>query len=116
MKKALQYRIEFAVKLHRVFPIHYPEVRLAALLVVAIKLCFPFSGKQSPFTAHGAPILPSFDWKAWYAIWSKANPKEPEIHDIVDSTPDEVANMSDDNFTAYLEQVANVVDKKSTQH
>lgn len=114
MKKALQYRIEFPTKLNRVFPIHYPEIRLAALLVVSIKLCFPLSGKRSPFTADDAPILPAFDWKVWYKIWSKANPKEPESGDILDSTPDEVASMSDDNFTAYLEQVASFVDKKST--
>lgn len=107
----LGYRFHLPVQSTRVYPLHNPEIRLVALLIVATKLCFPFNGR-SALTISGGLILPSFDWKSWQTAAGQPNRDKPRVFDGV--TPSEVANMTDDDLDAYFRHIASFLEKKNT--
>lgn len=107
----LGYRFHLPVQSTRVYPLHNPEIRLIALLIVATKLCFPFSGGSPLTVSNDGLTLPSFDWNSWQAAKGQPSPDEPRTFD--DVTPSDVANMTDDDLDAYFRHIASFLEKKS---
>ena len=49
--------------------IEYPELQLLALIVVTVKLLFPFDGlKRFPLKKH-EPVIATVDWETW--AWTR---------------------------------------------
>ncbi|PQK09745.1 hypothetical protein BB8028_0002g00690 [Beauveria bassiana] len=109
---ALGYRFHLPVQSTRVYPLHNPEVRLIALLIVATKLCFPFHGGSPLTVSDDGLILPSFDWNSWQSARGQPEPDKARTFDGV--TPSDVANMTDDDLDAYYRHVASFLETKNT--
>lgn len=95
----------------RVYPLHNPEIRLIALLIVATKLCFPFNGGSPLTVSEDGLTLPSFDWSSWQS--AKGQPVEEKGRTFEGVTPNDVANMTDDDLDAYFRHIASFLEKKS---
>lgn len=61
-------RFSYPVKANRILPLDHPEIHVVALLVVATKLCLPFSGSQHSHPICEMPFEPRFDWDAWKRV------------------------------------------------
>ncbi|OAA39862.1 ubiquitin fusion protein [Beauveria brongniartii RCEF 3172] len=109
---ALGYRFHLPVQSTRVYPLHNPEVRLIALLIVATKLCFPFHGGSPLTVSDDSLVLPSFDWNSWQSAKGQPEPDKARTFDGV--TPSDVANMTDDDLDAYYRHIASFLETKNT--
>ncbi|KAJ3478133.1 hypothetical protein NLG97_g8657 [Lecanicillium saksenae] len=110
--KLLALPVESIVASTRVYPLHNPEVRLVALLVVATKFCFPFNGGSPLTVSDDGLVLPSFDWEAWQS--AKGQPPTDKRRTFDGVTPSDVANMADDDLDAYFRHIASFLEKKNT--
>ncbi|OAR01752.1 hypothetical protein LLEC1_06780 [Akanthomyces lecanii] len=108
----LGYRFHLPVQNTRVYPLHNPEIRLIALLIVATKLCFPFNGGSPLTVSDDGLTLPSFDWNTWQSAKGQSSPGKPRSFDGV--TPSDVASMTDDDLDAYFRHIASFLEKKNT--
>ncbi|OAA69033.1 Ubiquitin subgroup [Cordyceps fumosorosea ARSEF 2679] len=107
----LGYRFHLPVQSTRVYPLQIPEIRLVALLIVATKLCFPFTG-GSPLTQSDQGLtLPSFDWRSWQS--AKSEPSQDMSRTFDDVTPSDVAGMADDDLDAYFRHITSFLEKKN---
>ncbi|RDA91022.1 hypothetical protein CP533_2543 [Ophiocordyceps camponoti-saundersi (nom. inval.)] len=52
----------------RIMLLDHPEIRLVVLLIIATKLCFPFSNNHSSIKSY----LPRFNWEAWMRGMSRS--------------------------------------------
>ena len=101
----------------RIQLLRHPEIHVAALVVVATKLCFPLeSRKPSPPMVDSLP-LPRLDWERWRSSQVPArvggSPSGSNETEFRDMTPDKIANMSDEGLEEYLVHVASFIDTKS---
>jgi RNA polymerase I-specific transcription initiation factor RRN7 len=65
----LDYPADIAKRLQA---IDFPESQLAALVVIATKLLYPFDGVQRSTTTHSEPATMKLDWESWSAAISNA--------------------------------------------
>lgn len=98
----------------RIYPIHHPEIRLMALLIVATKICFPFQGNRLPIYMDGASILPIFDWNVWRDEMAASENQDDEPLNYANVKPSQVAAMSDKELAKYFEHVSSYIEAKST--
>lgn len=112
----LDCRFRLPTKVLRLRTLDNPELQLAALLVVATKLCFPFKGRQMPPAGELSGIeLPFFDWGEWSSATRKRldENKERDIADFKDMVPERVVSMGDEELDAYFAHVSSFIDKES---
>lgn len=112
MIQGLSYEFHFPVELRRTFPLHHPEIRLVSLLIVATKLCFPFSGRSIPFSIDGMQLLPSMDWNRLQELITQ--PEDPsKSYDFQNVAGSDIAMMSEEKLATYFEYVSSFIEKKS---
>ena len=112
----LGYRFSFPVNNTRILPLDHPEIRLASLLVLATKLCFPFKVNEPSNEGLGTAYMPQVEWEAW----KRALIQHPDDKDLSDKaavfeamTPNQVVHMTDEELDAYFAHVSGLVDNKS---
>jgi len=112
----LDSSFEFPVGNHKIRHIHHPEIHITTLLIVAMKLCFPFEQGRSSFLPAGEALLPGFDWEHWRVSRSQMSPdSEPEDKDMRFGkvTEDELIDMDDRELDEYFAYLSSFMDKKS---
>ncbi|OAQ86587.1 eukaryotic translation initiation factor 5A [Purpureocillium lilacinum] len=112
----LDSSFEFPVGNHKIRHIHHPEIHITTLLIVAMKLCFPFEQGRSSFLPAGEALLPGFDWEHWRASRSQMSPdSEPEDKDMRFGkvTEDELIDMDDRELDEYFAYLSSFMDKKN---
>ncbi|KAK4083206.1 hypothetical protein Purlil1_10898 [Purpureocillium lilacinum] len=112
----LDSSFEFPVGNHKIRHIHHPEIHITTLLIVAMKLCFPFEQGRSSFLPAGEALLPGFDWEHWRARRSQMSPdSEPEDKDMRFGkvTEDELIDMDDRELDEYFAYLSSFMDKKN---
>lgn len=100
----------------RVFLLDHPEIKAIALLTVSTKLCFPFQEDQQPVIDAQRSFMPCFDWSKWNPIGETDHiEREKEMErqqTLAKLTPNEVVNLNDEDFDAFLAHVTRSIDIK----
>jgi RNA polymerase I-specific transcription initiation factor RRN7 len=114
----LGYQFQFPIEKLSNPRLDYPEIRLMALLIVAAKLSFPFSGNASISQSQnsGSLQMPTLDWERW----RRGREGLPTQHDTKTSkfdfdkvTPSQVVSMEDEELDAYFAHVSSLIDVTS---
>ena len=107
---------QYPVLKPRIFLLDHPEILLAALLIVATKLCFPFHQTSHSLLDVDSGSVTRFDWSQWNLriagpfAESKASQEGPNYDHV---KTEHVVAMTDDELDAYLSHVASFVDNPS---
>ncbi|ODA78493.1 hypothetical protein RJ55_05874 [Drechmeria coniospora] len=112
----LDCRIRFPVNSHRIFPLDHPEIHIAALLIVAAKLCFPLKTPHHVARCLCTGHKLAFDWLSWknyHAQHPITGTREHEGAHLENMTPFELALANDGEFEAYLAYVGATVTKRN---
>ncbi|KAM4064731.1 ubiquitin family protein [Hirsutella rhossiliensis] len=112
----LKSHFRFPVDKTKILPLGHPEIRLVALLVVATKLCFPFGNRKSRLHGPGGVELPRLDWDTWKQGFLPPLGEPPRGNaNFAETTPSQVALMSDEEFEAYSTHVLSLTGGKTSE-
>lgn len=112
----MQLSLQFPLNKSRIRLIDHPEIVPVALIVVATKLCFPFSNDYPSILGQGTGSRLSLNWEEWTRAVSKPieDGKQAEkLPSFDDLTPDRLATMTDEQLDAFYAHVSSLVDKPS---
>lgn len=107
VSRALGCDFQFPVAKTRVFPVDHPEILLIALLVIAAKLCFPFS------TSNGKLGSTVFDWNKWANSRLICESQPSANPSMSDYSAEEIVSLSEDDLDQYFGEMAILNDIKS---
>ncbi|KAJ6444244.1 eukaryotic translation initiation factor 5A [Purpureocillium lavendulum] len=104
----LDSHFEFPVGSNKIRHIHHPEIHIFTLLIVSMKLCFPFDRSQASLLAVGDVPLPRFDWGRWKAGRGQTAADTDQLdkgirfEEVTDTQVVDMSNKELDEYFAYL--------------
>jgi RNA polymerase I-specific transcription initiation factor RRN7 len=107
--KIVNYDYAFPSSYSRRAPyLAYPEARLLALLIIAVKLCHPFDGIQRSARSTTEPAAVAVDWTKWTELHDKFEREEkPDFaagkRNAAEITEYDVFNMSGEELDKYMD-------------
>ena len=84
-------------------PLNNPETLLVASIVLAVKLLYPFDGRQAPPTSDDDLPFLQVDWGEWQKIHSEHRPQSPPSRAFDLLTSEDVMSMTGEEMDEYLE-------------
>lgn len=109
----MEMSFEFPVTKSKIFPIDHPEILLVSTLIVASKICFPWTQTSPPLSTEP---LPRLDWQQWQQSTpqiAEGGPKPLSRHDLISITSDQVVTMTELELDEYFSRVASLSDNRS---